>query len=131
MINSIYATSGSEVLGQNKFMIEKLSVHNSSGSSSNLELECRDLDLKASSGAEIKAKGSALNLIAGTSSGSSIRAKELKVIDANLEASSGASIDVHVSGQLVASASSGASIKYYGEATPKSLHQSSGGGIQK
>jgi hypothetical protein len=130
-INSIESSAGSEVLGQNKFMLDKLNVQNSSGSSSNFEVECRDMEMKASSGASIVSKGSSLNLIAKSSSGSSIKSKDLKVINANLEVSSGAEIVVHVSGELEASASSGGSISYYGEAVPKLLQQSSGGDIKK
>lgn len=130
-INSIESSSGSEVLGQNKFMLDKLVVHNSSGSSSNIEVECRDMEMYVSSGASIKARGSSLNLIAKASSGSNIKAKDLNIINAKLEASSGSDIEVHVSGELEASASSGASIKYYGEAIPKLLRQSSGGDIKK
>lgn len=130
-INSIESSAGSEVIGQNKLMLDKLNVHNSSGSSSDFEVECRDLELQTSSGSNIKTRGTSLNIIAKASSGSEIRAKELKVIDAKLEASSGSTIEVHVSGDLEASSSSGSSIVYYGEAIPKLLQQSSGGSIKK
>lgn len=130
-INSIEASAGSEVIGKNKFMVEKLFVDNSSGSSSNFEIECRDLEIQASSGASIDLKGSSLNLTAKSNSGSSINSMGLKTVNAKLEASSGSDIEVSVSGELEASASSGASIEYFGEAIPKILRHSSGGDIQK
>ena len=130
-INSIDASSGSEVIGQNPFMLDKLTVENSSGSTSGFEVECRDLEMRASSGSTIRLSGSALNLIAKSSSGSTIKSPDLKAVNANLEASSGATIHVGVSGELEASASSGGSITYYGEAIPKLLRQSSGGNIRK
>lgn len=130
-INSIDASAGSEVIGKNKFMVEKLFVENSSGSSSNFEVECRDLEMNASSGASIDLKGSSLNLIANSSSGSSINSIGLKTVNAKLEASSGSDIEVSVSGEIEASASSGASIEYVGDAIPKILRHSSGGDIQK
>jgi len=130
-INSIESAAGSEVIGQNKFMVDKLAVKNSSGSSSNFEVECRDLELHTSSGSIIKTRGTSLNLIAKTSSGSEIKARELEVIGAKLDASSGSTIEVQVCGDLEATASSGASISYYGDANPKLLQQSSGGSIKK
>lgn len=130
-INAIDASSGSEVIGQNTFMVDKLTLENSSGSTSHFEVECRDLEMHASSGSTIRLSGSALNLIAKSSSGSTIKSQELKVVNASLEASSGATIHVGVSGELEAAASSGGSITYYGEAIPKLLRQSSGGDIRK
>lgn len=112
-------------------MLDNLKVQNSSGATSEFEVECRDLEMRCSSGASIITWGSTLNLTAKSSSGSTIKAKELKTVNAKLEASSGATIQVHVSGELEASASSGGGISYYGEAIPKLLQQSSGGNIKK
>ncbi len=129
-LNSITASAGSEVIGQNAFKADKLEVQNSSGSYSKFEVECRDLTLRASSGAKIKLMGSSLNLEAKSSSGSEIRVRDLKVVNAKLDASSGANIDAYVSGEIEASASSGGRIDYSGEAIPKLLQQSSGGNIR-
>ncbi len=130
-LNSIEASAGAEVNGQNTVISDKLVVETSSGATATLEVECRDLEMYASSGSTIKLTGATLNLIAKASSGSTIKSRDLKSVNARLEASSGSDIQVHVSGELEASASSGAGIQYYGEAIPKLLRQSSGGDIKK
>ena len=130
-IESLDVFAGANVYCNERLKLEKLTVQNSSGSDTRIDIECRDLVLHSSSGSDIKAKGSTLNLTAKASSGSDINTKELEAIYAFLEASSGSDIIATVSGEIEANASSGSDITYYGNALPKLLRQSGGGDIKK
>ena len=130
-IESLDVSSAADVYCKERLKLEKLTVKNSSGSDTRLDIECRDLTLYSSSGSDIKAKGSTLNLIAKASSGSDINTKELEAINASLEASSGSDIIAYVLGEIDANASSGSDITYYGNALPKTLKQSGGSDIRK
>jgi hypothetical protein len=66
---------------------------------------------------------------ANSSSGSSINAKELKTVSARAKASSGANIDVNVTGKLTANASSGGDIDYEGSPETVDKNTSSGGSV--
>ena len=77
----------------------------------------------------MKIEGKTTKLSASSSSGSSINASNLKTIDAYAKASSGAQIDLNVSGELRAKASSGGDIDYEGNPTTIDKDTSSGGSV--
>ena len=130
-LESIDVSSGSDLYCKQRLQLEKLTVHCSSGSSANIDVECIDLFLYTSSGADIKANGSTINLTAKASSGGDIMARELESVFANLTASSGSDITASVSSEIEAYATSGSDITYYGNAIPKVIRQSSGGDVRK
>jgi hypothetical protein len=82
----------------------------------------------SSSGADIEIFGRTKSFSARASSGSSIDADELETIDAYAKASSGANINVNVSGNLTAKASSGGDIDYEGNPNVDK-NTSSGGSV--
>jgi hypothetical protein len=127
----IETSSGADVFCENCLKIDKLTVKSSSGSDASINIDCRELSLYASSCSDIKAKGSAISLIAKASSGSDINARELEAVFANLTASSGSDIVAKVSTEIEAYASSGGDIVYYGNAIPRIIRHSSGGEVTK
>ncbi|MDO9595596.1 MAG: head GIN domain-containing protein [Lutibacter sp.] len=128
-ISKIKASSGASVKSENTIQAETLELDSSSGSSMKIRANANDIKSESSSGSSITIIGKSNSLTANSSSGSSINAKELKTVNAIAKASSGANIDVNVTGKLTASASSGGDIDY--EGSPESIDKkaTSGGSI--
>ena len=130
-VNKITATSGSEVFSTNLISLEDLEINGTSGSQIELDLNANVIDCNATSGSQIKLFGKANKFYAKATSGSSIKAKEFQVLVSDVKATSGASIRVNASEELIAKATSGAGIKYSGN--PEKITKNSGvsGSIKK
>ena len=128
-LNSLKASSGSEVRSVKKIQSEEIAISASSGASVRMTVAANSVVTNTSSGATIRLTGNAENHAAKASSGSSIKAFNLKSKNAIVKVSSGANIDIHASEKIEARASSGGDIDYAG--TPKKVIRktSSGGSI--
>lgn len=116
-IKKIKGTSGSDIFSNNTLTAENLEISANSGSDIHLSIEAETVNANASSGSDIKLEGTTNSLTAQASSGADIKAKELIVGQVNAKASSGSDIIVTVTNELEAAASSGGSVKYYGNPT--------------
>ncbi|PKQ45279.1 head GIN domain-containing protein [Confluentibacter flavum] len=149
-VSSITSTSGSNVYSKNTVTAENLKLESSSGSNMTLDvdtstLKCNTssgsnmtlqlntkvLECHSSSGSNIKLTGETIKLTAEASSGSNIKAGDLIAESSRANASSGSNITINTSKELIAKASSGGGINYYGnpEKVEKSDHVS--GSIRK
>ena len=128
-IKKIKASSGASVKSENTFQVASLDLDASSGSSIKFYVSADDVTTETSSGANIKVYGKSKSFSGKASSGSSIDADELEAIDAYAKASSGANINVNVTGKLTAKASSGVDIDYEGSPTDINKDTSSGGSV--
>ena len=130
-LRKIDASSGSDVKSENTLEGESLEIEASSGSDVNVDVVYKDLSLDTSSGSDAKITGKAKNFSAETSSGSDINARDLETEVCHVKASSGSDAIVNVSEELVAKASSGGDIVYYGNPKMKDTSESSGGGVAR
>lgn len=130
-IKAMRVSSGSEIIGQSLIKSENLNLRASSGAEISLEVLCRNISVKVSSGSEIKLKGKASSFSGKASSGSEISAKKLNVISAIAQTSSGADIKITVKENLDAKASSGGSIRYAGNPQILNANKSSSGSVKK
>lgn len=130
-INLLSTSSGASLTSDDVINSESVQLKSSSGSNIRVEIISNDVSSSSSSGSSIKIIGKISNFSAKASSGSTIRANRLEASEVEAKASSGASIEVNASEILVATASSGGSINF--EGTPKKLvkNTSSGGSINK
>ena len=87
------------------------------------------VSLDSSSGSQMNVSGTAQSLKASCSSGANLNASKLVSDKADVSASSGADLDVHVTKDLKAHASSGAGITVYGNPTTRDTNSSSGGDV--
>lgn len=131
IIEGLQASSASSIKSMNTLKGENINVRASSAADINLSIESDIISCKASSGSSISINGKALKLETKSSSGSDINAKDLLVNDVIAKASSGGSINVHPIVSLNAKASSGGNINY--NIIPKSIQKStsSGGSIEQ
>jgi len=126
-IDKIKTSSGARVQTENTIQCSSLDLDASSGSSIKILVNTNEINSESSSGANIEILGNTTNFIASSSSGSNINADKLECVDAKTNVSSGAIINVNVSGILTANASSGGNISYEGNPTEIDKNTSSGG----
>jgi hypothetical protein len=130
-LTKVEATSGSNGYSQNQIMSDNLEVSASSGANLHLEVNAKFLKADCSSGANIHLSGLAKEAELEGSSGANLKGQELKVDNCKMRASSGANVHATVSGRLEAKASSGGNVNYYGEPTSTEIDKSSGGNINR
>lgn len=113
-LKSISTSAGAKVGSKEVLTSDDLKLSASSGGQIELEINCTNLNADVSSGSKIILDGVTKNQDIDASSGSAYKASSLISEMTKADASSGASIVVHVNNALSAEASSGASIKYKG-----------------
>jgi hypothetical protein len=128
-ISKIKTSSGASVKSENTLQVKSLDLDSSSGSSIKIYVNAEEVTSQSSSGADIDIYGKTQTFSANASSGSSIDADKLETVDAYAKASSGANIDVNVSGKFTANASSGGDIDFEGNPTNVDKNTSSGGSV--
>lgn len=129
-LNSIKASSGSDIRGESVVRSGDFEIHASSGSDVTMEISADRLSLSASSGSDIRLSGEVREVFATSSSGSDINAEGLTARTAILKASSGSDIEMTVSDEVDAGASSGADIKVSGNPVKRNKDESSSGEVQ-
>lgn len=129
-VTGLHASSGADLNIEGVLQTDRIRIDASSGADIRAELSADEINASCSSGADIRLGGNTYRLVASASSGSDIKARDLKSEVCEARASSGADIEVYVSGSLDADASSGGDIKYAGEAQAN-LHKSSSGSVRK
>jgi Protein of unknown function (DUF2807). len=130
-ITGVKTSSGSNAWSQNQIMSEDLELRASSGANLTMEVNAKSLKADCSSGANIKISGLAKEAELEASSGANLIGDELKVDDCRMKTSSGANVSATVNERLDARASSGGNVVYYGEPKTTDVSTSSGGNIRK
>lgn len=128
-ISELSASSGSSVRSTGVLNFGSVTLQSSSGSDINLSITAGSLTASASSGSNINLSGEAKTIHFSASSGADIDAEALKSTGAELNASSGGSVDANVSGEVTADASSGGDIDIKGNPATKNVNKSSGGDV--
>ena len=130
-ISSIISTSGSDVYSTNTITVENLNLKSTSGSDMKLDVNTTTLNCKSTSGSDLRLSGKTIKLIAEATSGSDIKAADLMAESSEVKATSGADITVNTSKELTARATSGGDVKYYGNPEKVDKSDSSSGSIRK
>ena len=130
-LSGLETSSGSNAWSQNQIMSENLEMKASSGANITMDVNAKYLKADCSSGANIKISGLAKEAELETSSGANLKGEELKAENCKMKASSGGNVSSTVNGRLEAKASSGGNVVYYGEPTETDVNTSSGGNIHK
>ena len=128
-IESINSSSGSYVYSTNTLKIPSLDLKSSSGSEMKLTVETEKLSSRSSSGAVMKLEGNTKDFVGNSSSGSQINASKLMADFCEADASSGANLSVHCLETFNANASSGGHIKNHESSIKTVVNSSSGGRI--
>ncbi|MCF6357730.1 MAG: DUF2807 domain-containing protein, partial [Draconibacterium sp.] len=94
-----------------------------------LDVNIGVLDVSVSAGSNIKLEGRAKYFTGKATSGSNLKAEDLKTKDCSVNVSSGANIWITAKNNFNAHASSGGNIFYYGNPESTEIEKSSGGNI--
>jgi hypothetical protein len=130
-LQSISASGGSDVYGQNTFKNEDLKLDFSGGSDLKLELQTKNLNVESSGGSDLNLKGYTANLVVNISGGSDLDAFDLKTDYAKVSSSGGSDANIYVTKGLQASASGGSDIHYKGDAALNVTSSSKSGEVTK
>jgi hypothetical protein len=123
--NGTHVTSPGEISGQD------LKLEVSSGSHNTLYLNYENLTIENSSGAHSNLKGKATTASLTASSGAHINAQDLVVDKGSCNVSSGAHVNIKITNQINASASTGGHLNYIGNPAIKQVNTSTGGHINQ
>ena len=128
-LDSALASSGADIK-LTAISADSLALEASSGADTELtDARLQLLTASASSGSNIVLSGRAEEIELDASSGADIGAEDLEALAGRLEASSGADISAHLSEQVRARASSGGEINVEGSPQQRDVDSSSGGDV--
>jgi len=122
-------SSGANAYSQTQIMSENLELEASSGANLKMDVNAKYLKADCSSGANIYLSGLAKGAELGASSGANLKAGDLKADNCKMRASSGGNVTATVVERLEAKATSGGNISYYGEPASTDVDTSSGGNV--
>lgn len=129
VINGLSASSGSEITSRNVLITENINVKSSSGSEIKIEVEADAIKIESKSGSDIEVSGKALKTETFSSSGSKLDAKNLMANEIIAKADTGGEISVYPILKLEAKASSGGNINYHKIPKTISKDESFGGSV--
>ena len=124
-IERIEGSSGSDIVSDGTISASTLQIRMSSGSDLKVDVEAEELICELSSGSDAILQGRVGTLIIEASSGSDVRAKDLKAVNGRLRVSGGSDAWVQVTGELEMEASGASDISFTGN--PRVLSQKSSG----
>ncbi len=126
-LERIEASSGSDVKGESKLEVERLSLEMSSGSDVKLDLEARELSCRLSGGSDAELSGEVQIMEVVATGGSDLHAKGLLVSDkCVLNVSSASDAFIRVEGELEVEASGASDVTVKGN--PNVVRQRASGG---
>lgn len=130
-LESLKATSGSNLYADHVIRGDELEIDISSGAHIDVEVDVREVEVDLSSGSVADITGDTDVAYIDSSSGATFRGFGLVAEKAHTDGSSGSAIEVSVLHDLRADVSSGASVRYKGSPTNKSIDKSSGGSVSQ
>lgn len=130
-LDHLDGSSGSKTKIDGTLNTNNLSIDLSSGAYLTGSFKAAKLDIDQSSGAKSDVSGTVDDLTVKTSSGAKFSGYELEATKGRADASSGSKIELSVSKEFSASASSGGGIEYKGAGALTDVSTSSGGKIRK
>lgn len=130
-LTGLEASSGANGYTQAKFTADNLELQATSGANLKMEVDAQYLKAHCSSGANIRLSGQAKEAELETSSGANLKGEELKVGQCRMRASSGGNVASTVIDKLEAKAYSGGNVVYYGEPSSTDIDTSSGGNVHR
>ena len=130
-MEKIVASSASNIFSDGVIKASNLEIHASSAAEIEVSIEATQVQVHASSAGNVTLEGKASSIDGEASSSGDINAYNMQVETAKARSSSGGSIKLNVQNALDAGASSGGSVRYRGNPTKTNTHSSSGGSVKK
>lgn len=128
-LDAIAATSGSDVYTNERLKVNDLNISATSGADITISVDANTVETSATSGSDIEISGVSNNHISKATSGASIDAYQLRSKNVTAKVTSGADINVYASESIVAKATSGGGIDFKGSPKKVDKKTSSGGSV--
>jgi len=128
-LEAITATSGSEVYTNEILKVDNLNISATSGADIHISVDANTVETTATSGSDIEVSGVSNNHISKATSGASIDAYQLRSKNVTVRVTSGADINVYASESIDAKATSGGDIDFKGSPKKVNKKTSSGGSV--
>ena len=128
-LDAIAATSGSDVYTNERLKVNDLNISATSGADITISVDANTVETSATSGSDIEISGVSNNHISKATSGASIDAYQLRSRNVTAKVTSGADINVYTSESIVAKATSGGGIDFKGSPKKVDKKTSSGGSV--
>jgi hypothetical protein len=125
-INKLMAGGGSDVYSEGRLLFDQIVIDASGGSDIKLDLTAEAVDCETSGGSDTVLTGSSKYFKGNASGGSDLKAKDFRTQSAKITSSGGSDAHIWVEAELIANASGGSDIYYYG--SPKSVKVNKSGG---
>jgi hypothetical protein len=125
-IHSLKAGGGSDVYSEGRLLFDQIVIDASGGSDIKLDLTAEAVDCETSGGSDAVLTGSSKYFKGNASGGSDLKAKDFRTQSAKITSSGGSDAHIWVEAELIANASGGSDIYYYG--SPKSVKVNKSGG---
>ncbi len=130
-LDKIHVNSGASISSQNVVSQKELDLSATSGADIKLDLNAKNVSTSVTSGAMVDLSGKVNNHSAKATSGADIRAKDLLSMVSEAKATSGASIKIYAKKEFTGKATSGADVIYYGNPQKVTASDNSGGDVRK
>tara|TARA_B100000795_G_C22804133_1_gene443776 strand:- start:4933 stop:5658 length:726 start_codon:yes stop_codon:yes gene_type:complete len=128
-LEAITATSGSDVYTNETLKVNNLNISATSGADIHISVDANTIETAATSGSDIEISGVSNNHISKATSGASIDAYQLRSKNVTVRVTSGADINVYASESIDAKATSGGDIDFKGSPKKVNKKTSSGGSV--
>ncbi|GAA4276247.1 hypothetical protein GCM10022259_09710 [Aquimarina mytili] len=130
-LNQLKVNSGASITSEGRLVQKDIELSATSGADIKLDVKAETLTSSLTSGAMIDLSGKVNFHKANATSGANLRAKDLLSLVSEAKATSGASIRIHAKNEFTGKATSGADVVYYGKPEKVSEVDNSGGNIRR
>jgi hypothetical protein len=128
-LEALTATSGADVYTNEALEVNNLNINATSGADIHVSVDANTIETTATSGSNIEVSGISNNHISKATSGASIDAYQLRSKNVTVKVTSGANINVYASESIDAKATSGGDIDFKGSPKKVNKKTSSGGSV--
>ncbi len=130
-LHSVKAIAGAEVTAKNPIVSESLWIKAGSGAQIELTIDANELEAKATEGGELELKGKVNSQYAFAATGGEYDGLDLKCLHTEARATTGGEVMVIAEENLTATANTGGSIEYYGDAKIQRMQTGLSGKVRK
>ena len=130
-LSEINVNSGASIYSDDTVSSENLELNASSGANLEIEVSCGDIGAVVSTGAEMTVKGEARRLDLRFNTGASFNGFNLVTKKAKIRGGTGANAEINVSEYIKTNVNTGASLKYKGNPSKKDINKGTGGDVRR
>ncbi len=130
-LQKVHVNSGASISSNEAIIQQDLDITATSGADLDLKIKAETVNTAVTSGAMINLEGKVTNHKAKATSGANLRAKDLVSLVTEAKATSGASIKIYAQNEFTGKATSGGDIIYFGNPKKVSEADNSGGDVRR